>query len=141
MAAHLAAAGKKVTLVEMVGELATDLETRSRLTLLQLLKERGVKILTNWKLERIENGYVLLVDRDWNKQEIAANSVILAMGLESEPGVAQAPAGKLPGYLRDWGLRGAAEDLPGDPRRGVCRKGDLKNWDADGRRFLQDKRR
>ena len=83
MAAHLASTGKKVTLVEMVGELATDLETRSRLTLLQLLKERGVKILTNWKLEKIENGYVLLVDRDWNKQEIAANSVILAMGLES----------------------------------------------------------
>lgn len=83
IAAHLASAGKKVTLVEMVGELATDLEIRSRLTLLQLLKERGVKILTNWKLEKIENGYVLLVDRDWNKQEIAANSVILAMGLES----------------------------------------------------------
>ncbi len=83
MAAHLASAGKKVTLVEMVGELATDLEIRSRLTLLQLLKERGVKILTNWKLEKIENGYVLLVDRDWNKQEIATNSVILAMGLES----------------------------------------------------------
>ena len=83
MAAHLASTGKKVTLVEMVGELATDLEIRSRLTLLQLLKERGVKILTNWKLEKIENGYVLLVDRDWNKQEIAANSVILAMGLES----------------------------------------------------------
>jgi len=83
IAAHLAAAGKKVTLVEMVGELATDLETRSRLTLLQLLKERGVKILTNWKMEKIENGYVLLVDRDWNKQEIATNSVILAMGLES----------------------------------------------------------
>ena len=84
IAAHLAAAGKKVTLVEMVGELATDLESRSRLTLLQLLKERGVKILTNWKVERIENGYILLVDRDWNKQEIAANSVILAMGLESD---------------------------------------------------------
>ena len=83
MAAHLASTGKKVTLVEMVGELATDLEIRSRLTLLQLLKERGVKILTNWKLEKIENGYVLLVDRDWNKQEIATNSVILAMGLES----------------------------------------------------------
>ena len=35
------------------------------------------------KLEKIENGYVLLVDRDWNRQEIAASSVILAMGLES----------------------------------------------------------
>jgi len=83
IAAHLASAGRKVTLVEMVGEVATDLESRSRMTLLQLLKERGVKILTNWKLEKIENGYVLLVDRDWNKQEISANSVVLAMGLKS----------------------------------------------------------
>jgi len=83
IAAHLASAGRKVTLVEMAAQLATDLEARSRMTLLQLLKERGVRILTNWKLEKIENGYVLLVDRDWNKQEIAANSVVLAMGLES----------------------------------------------------------
>jgi len=83
MAAHLAFAGRKVTLVEMAAQLATDLEARSRMTLLQLLKERGVRILTDWKLEKIENGYVLLVDRDWNKQEIAANSVVLAMGLES----------------------------------------------------------
>lgn len=83
IAVYLASLGKKVTLVEMLGELATDLEMRSRLTLLQLLKERGVQILTNWKLERIENGYVRLAGRDWNKQEVAANSVILALGLAS----------------------------------------------------------
>jgi 2-enoate reductase len=81
IAAHLASAGKKVTLVEMVGELATDLEMRARLTLLQLLKERGVKILTNWKLEKIDNGYVLLIGRDWKKQELATDSLILALGL------------------------------------------------------------
>ena len=81
IAAHLASAGKKVTLVEMVGELATDLETRARLTLLQLLKERGVKILTGWKLEKIDNGYVLLIGRDWKKQEVTTDSVILALGL------------------------------------------------------------
>jgi 2-enoate reductase len=67
----------------MLGDLATDLEMRSRLALLQLLKERGVKILTNWKLEKIENGYVLLVSRDWEKLEVATNSVILALGLTS----------------------------------------------------------
>ncbi len=81
IAAHLASVGKKVTLVEMVGELAVDLEMRARLTLLQLLKERGVKILTNWKLEKIDNGYVLLIGRDWKRQEVAADSVILALGL------------------------------------------------------------
>ena len=83
VAAQLASSGTKVTLVEMLGDLATDLEMRSRLALLQLLKERGVKILTNWKVEKIENGYVLLVSRDWEKLEVATNSVILALGLTS----------------------------------------------------------
>ncbi|MBI5966303.1 MAG: FAD-dependent oxidoreductase [Deltaproteobacteria bacterium] len=83
VAAHLASQGKKVTLVEMLAELATDLEMRSRLALLQLLKEKGVKTLTNWKLEKIEKGYVLLIDRDWKKQEMATDSVVLALGLTS----------------------------------------------------------
>jgi 2,4-dienoyl-CoA reductase-like NADH-dependent reductase (Old Yellow Enzyme family)/thioredoxin reductase len=83
IAAHLAASGKKVTLVEMLGDLATDLEMRARLALLQLLKERGVKILTHWKLEKIDKGYVLLVGRDWKREEVATDSVILALGLTS----------------------------------------------------------
>ncbi len=40
VAAHLASLGKKVTIVEMLGELALDLEMRSRLALLQLLQEK-----------------------------------------------------------------------------------------------------
>ena len=83
IAAHIAFSGKKVTLVEMLGDLASDLEMRARLALLQLLKERGVKILTNWKLEKIDNGYVLLAGRDWKKQEVPTDSVILALGLTS----------------------------------------------------------
>jgi 2-enoate reductase len=83
VAAHLASRGKKVTLVEMVNDLATDLEARSRSALLQLLKERGVKILTGWKVEEVESGNILLMDRQWNKQRVAADSMILAMGLSS----------------------------------------------------------
>jgi pyruvate/2-oxoglutarate dehydrogenase complex dihydrolipoamide dehydrogenase (E3) component len=83
VAGHLASLGKKVILVEMLEELALDLEPRSRLALLQLLEERGVEILTNWKLERIEDDRVLLVGRDWKELEVAVESVILALGLES----------------------------------------------------------
>jgi 2,4-dienoyl-CoA reductase-like NADH-dependent reductase (Old Yellow Enzyme family)/thioredoxin reductase len=82
IAAHLASQGKKVTVVEMVGDLALDLtEPRARLTLLQLLKERGVATLVNWKLEGIEDGKVILADRNWNKQELTTDSVVLALGL------------------------------------------------------------
>jgi pyruvate/2-oxoglutarate dehydrogenase complex dihydrolipoamide dehydrogenase (E3) component len=73
--------GKKVTVVEMMGGLALDLENRSRVALLYLLRERGVSTLVNWKLEGIEEGSVLLSDRNGNKKEIAAGSVILALGL------------------------------------------------------------
>jgi len=83
VAGHLASLGKKVILVEMLSELALDLEPRSRSALVELLRERGVEILTNWKLEKIDDDGVLLVDRDWKKLKIAPESVILALGLGS----------------------------------------------------------
>jgi len=82
IAAHLASLGKKVVLVEMTGGLALDLENRCRVALLHLLKERGVSTLLNWRLERIEEGRVLLSDRNRNQKEVATDSVILALGLK-----------------------------------------------------------
>jgi len=74
--------GKKVVVVEMMGGLALDLENRSRAALLHLLKERRVSTFLNWRLERIEEGRVLLSDRDRNRKEVETDSVILALGLK-----------------------------------------------------------
>ena len=82
IAAHLASLGKKVVVVEMMGGLALDLENRSRAALLHLLKERGVSTFLNWRLERIEEGRVLLSDRNGNRKEVGTDSVILALGLK-----------------------------------------------------------
>jgi len=81
VAAYLASLGKKVTMVEMIDELALDLEMRSRLALLQLLQERSVEILTGWKLAKIEDAFVLLHGRDWRERRVEVDSVILALGL------------------------------------------------------------
>jgi pyruvate/2-oxoglutarate dehydrogenase complex dihydrolipoamide dehydrogenase (E3) component len=81
IAAHLASLGQKVAVVEMMGGLALDLENRSRVALLHLLKERRVSTFLNWRLERIEEGSVLLSDRDRNRKEVGTDSVILALGL------------------------------------------------------------
>jgi 2,4-dienoyl-CoA reductase-like NADH-dependent reductase (Old Yellow Enzyme family)/thioredoxin reductase len=81
VAAHLASLGRKVTVVEMMNGLALDLENRCRVALLQLLKERRVDTLTNWKMEAIGNRTVLLSDGNRNKKEVTADSVILALGL------------------------------------------------------------
>lgn len=81
IAAYLASLGKKVTIAEMLAGLALDLESRSRVALLQLLKERGVETLNSWRLEKIEEGGVLLSGRNWNRKEVPADSVILALGM------------------------------------------------------------
>jgi len=81
VAAHLASLGKKVTLVEMLNDLALDLEMRSRLALLQLLQEKNVEILTGWMLAKIEDAFVLLHGRDWRERRVEVDSVILALGL------------------------------------------------------------
>jgi 2-enoate reductase len=83
VAAHLAVRGKKVTVVEMLNGLALDLESRSRVALLHLLKERGVSTLLNWRLDRIEEGGALLSGGNGTQKEIAADSVILALGLKA----------------------------------------------------------
>jgi 2-enoate reductase len=49
--------------------------------LLQLLKERRVDTLTSLKMEAIGDRTVLLSDGNRNKREVAADSVILALGL------------------------------------------------------------
>jgi 2,4-dienoyl-CoA reductase-like NADH-dependent reductase (Old Yellow Enzyme family)/thioredoxin reductase len=83
IAVHLAARGKKVTVVEMLGDLALDLEPRCRLVLLELMKEGRVETLTGWKLEEIESGRVLLSGKDAAQKEVPADSVILALGMAS----------------------------------------------------------
>jgi pyruvate/2-oxoglutarate dehydrogenase complex dihydrolipoamide dehydrogenase (E3) component len=82
IAAHLASLGKKVVVVEMMGKLALDLENRSRAALLHLLKERRVSTFLNWRLERIEEGGVLLSNRDRDRKEVETDSVIFALGLK-----------------------------------------------------------
>ncbi len=81
IAVHLASLGKKAVVVEMMDGLALDLENRSRVALLHLLKERGVSTFLNWRLERIEEGKVLLSDPKGNEREVGTDSVILALGL------------------------------------------------------------
>ncbi len=81
IAVHLAAQGKNVTLVEMLGDLASDLEVRSRTALLEILNERRVGILPNWKLEKVGEGWIQITDRNGNRKEMAADSLVCALGL------------------------------------------------------------
>jgi len=83
IAAHLAGQNKKVTLIEMRDEIAIDLEPRARLALLSLLNQGGVEIMKGWKLEKIDDGEVFVVDSNQNRKSIKGESVILALGFIS----------------------------------------------------------
>lgn len=84
IAAHLADQKIEVSLIEMRDEIAPDLEPRSRSTLLSMLNERKVEILTGWKLEKIENGEALLCNIKSEYTRVRGDSVVLALGLASD---------------------------------------------------------
>ncbi|HUT71495.1 MAG TPA: FAD-dependent oxidoreductase [Desulfatiglandales bacterium] len=81
-ALHLAQQGKKVTVIDMISELeiAKDVASVSRPVLLQLLREHGVEFKTEVKLEEITDKGALVIDRQWNRFEIPADTVVLSTG-------------------------------------------------------------
>jgi 2,4-dienoyl-CoA reductase-like NADH-dependent reductase (Old Yellow Enzyme family)/thioredoxin reductase len=81
IAAHLAGQNRKVTLIEMQGVIAPDLEPRARLALLSLLDKGEVEVLEGWRLENVEDGEVFLLDNNLNRKSIKGDSLILALGL------------------------------------------------------------
>jgi 2-enoate reductase len=92
---YLAQKGKKVTIVEMMGDLASDLFADNRTNLLQLLVEHQVSLLTETRLiEVLDTGVV--VDGGMSKRELKADTVVLALGLKSEVGLLRALGGKGP---------------------------------------------
>jgi 2,4-dienoyl-CoA reductase-like NADH-dependent reductase (Old Yellow Enzyme family)/NADPH-dependent 2,4-dienoyl-CoA reductase/sulfur reductase-like enzyme len=74
--------GSKVTVIDMIHELeiAKDAASVSRMVLLSLLCDHGVKFKTEVKLEEIIDTGAVVIDRQWNQFEIPADKVILSMG-------------------------------------------------------------
>ena len=84
-ALHLAQQGKKVTLIDMLGqsEIAQDVPIISRIALMGLLHKHGVEIKTEVKLEEVTDQGVLVIDKQWRRYEIAADTVVFAMGVKA----------------------------------------------------------
>jgi 2,4-dienoyl-CoA reductase-like NADH-dependent reductase (Old Yellow Enzyme family)/NADPH-dependent 2,4-dienoyl-CoA reductase/sulfur reductase-like enzyme len=83
-ALYLAQKGKKITIIDMVGpsEIAQDVPILSRRGLLELLDKNGVEIKTELKLEEITGKGVLVIDKQWNRFEILADTVVLSLGFK-----------------------------------------------------------
>ena len=80
-ALFLAQQGKKVVIIEMLEEVATDLNPVSRILLMELLGKQGVEIKTRIKLEEVFDKGVTVIDKEWQRYKIDADTVILSLGL------------------------------------------------------------
>lgn len=78
-AAHLAMQQKEVAVVEIRDRLLQELDGVSKLHLMALLNEYGVKQFVNTKLCEIEEGQVVLENAD-GQFSLAADTVVVALG-------------------------------------------------------------
>ena len=84
MALKLADHGdKEITVVEMLDELAGDLEVFSRWTLTGYLAEKGVKLITGLTVKQVTKEKVIGVGKEGQQRELPYDNVILATGLQS----------------------------------------------------------
>jgi len=70
----------KITVVEVLDEPLKKMKDIPREELLKRLEEKGVKILTNCKAISIEKGAVTIENTERGKQQLIADSVIVATG-------------------------------------------------------------
>ena len=84
-ALELALQGKKVKVIDMIAEseVAQDAKAMNRFVLLDLLEQHHVQIIPEVKLEEIKDNRIIVIDKEWRRTEIPADTVVLATGFIS----------------------------------------------------------
>ncbi len=82
VADFLSEAGKRVTLVEMLEDIASDLIVHLQHYLKQRLGEKGVTIHTSAQVKELGKGYVMIEDASGIRKLDDFDSIILAIGSE-----------------------------------------------------------
>ncbi len=94
----LAQQGRKVTVVEILNEplsAGIPVQHMNRLMLLDLLKFHRVEVLTRTSLLAISPEEVLLLNRDSERRNFRADTVVLAVGLKPQQGLYQTLRGQI----------------------------------------------
>jgi len=79
-AEYLAAKGKEVIIIEMLPELAWDMEPFTRIFLLERFKKYGVKVYTSTTVDEIGDDGVRAKDRNGQRLTIPADTVVICVG-------------------------------------------------------------
>jgi 2,4-dienoyl-CoA reductase-like NADH-dependent reductase (Old Yellow Enzyme family)/thioredoxin reductase len=100
-ALHLAQQGKQVTIIDMLS--LEQIERNASFTdtryLRSKLDELGVKIITEVKLEAVTGTSVVVRGKNGDLEEIPADTVVLALGVEPRSGVVDKFLGLVPDVL------------------------------------------
>jgi len=88
--------GKEVTLVEMLGEIASDLVTHLKHYLTQRLAEKGVHILTSTTVKELGKGYAVVEDASGTGKIDGFDTIVVAVGSKSDDRIAKDLQGKVP---------------------------------------------
>jgi len=90
----LAQKGKKVTILEMLGRIANDVGMMTRGFLLRRLREAGIAMETNIKVEEITADGVRGV-RESKSESFVGDSVVIALGMKANKELAEELKGKV----------------------------------------------
>lgn len=83
-ALHLAGQGKKVTIIEMLKELAMDMEPITRFDLLaEVLPKAGIQSITGRVIAEFSEKGVTVLDPSGRKSLVEADNVVIALGAKS----------------------------------------------------------
>ena len=90
LALHLAKQGKKVTMVEMLDQVAGGVEKAALAVVFGMIAELKIGVHTGQRLEMLTDKGAITVDRYGRKKEFAVDNVILAVGLGPQRDFAKA---------------------------------------------------
>lgn len=95
-AEFLADKGKKVTVLRRGEEMAVDVGPSQRGPLLERLQKKGVKLMPGVKYEEINSKGLLVSDKQGQKNQVRADTVVLAAGSKPNAKLAGDLKGKVP---------------------------------------------
>jgi len=95
-ALHLAQQSKRLTIVEMLDSVASDMIVVNRMHLLELLANTNVRILTGTKTLEITDKGITIANRDGMKSTLEVDSVVLATGFKPNKHLHEALKEKMP---------------------------------------------
>ena len=86
---------KEVTLVEMLGEIASDLVVHLKHYLSERLAEKGVSTLTSTTVKSLGKGYALVEDSSGTRKIDGFDTIVLAVGSKPDDRVVKSLKGKV----------------------------------------------